>query len=293
VTVADQQTYYSNTIRRPEHRYGSSFWYRTLAPHFSFNQPSSQTQLWIGESASHAGGGTPTVSNRYASLYYYMDSLGATAAANHSGFLRQDLTGASYGLVEGCAMEGKWESYNLNVSKSRTPRGTCSPNPDYFGALLFTRLMGPRVMNVSTEGSSTVRAWGHCSAAAAAAAAAAAIGGSASDAGGSSGSGGNLTLLLLNLLNTTTTVDLSQAAVGATSRSDYILTPSSATVAVSEPGELLKSDVVDLNGQALLMNGDELPAVDGVEVTGAAGVMTLKLPPLAVGFAVVHGATVC
>ena len=110
--------------------YGASYWYDRLAPAgFAFNQPSSQTQLWIGESASHSGGGTPGVSNRFASMFYYLDSLAATAAANHSGFLRQDLVGASYGLVEGCAMEGKWESYNLNVSKSRTPVGTCSPNP--------------------------------------------------------------------------------------------------------------------------------------------------------------------
>jgi hypothetical protein len=110
--------------------YGASYWYDELAPAgFAFNQPSSQTQLWIGESASHAGGGTPGVSNRFASLYYYLSSLAATAAANHSGFLRQDLVGASYGLIEGCAMEGNWESYNLNVSKSQTPVGTCSPNP--------------------------------------------------------------------------------------------------------------------------------------------------------------------
>jgi hypothetical protein len=85
-----------------------------------------------GESASHSGGGTPGISNRFASLYYYMSSLAATAAANHSGFLRQDFTGAEYGLVEGCAMSGKWESYNLKTSTSKTPLGTCSPNPDYW-----------------------------------------------------------------------------------------------------------------------------------------------------------------
>jgi hypothetical protein len=65
-----------------------------------FNTPSSQTQTWIGEMASCAGGGRPGVSDRYASLFFYVDSLSAAAAANFSGFLRQDLTGASYGLVQ-------------------------------------------------------------------------------------------------------------------------------------------------------------------------------------------------
>jgi hypothetical protein len=131
--------------------YGASYWYDELVPAagFAFNQPSSQTQLWIGESASHAGGGTPGVSNRFASLYYYLSSLAATAAANHSGFLRQDLVGASYGLIEGCAMEGNWESYNLNVSKSQTPVGTCSPNPvrnqaQFICYLLFPCYLVPR-----------------------------------------------------------------------------------------------------------------------------------------------------
>lgn len=155
---------------------------------------------------------------------------------------------------------------------------------DYFGALLFTRLMGPRVMNVSVANSSTVRAWGHC--------------GSPTVRG--SGAKNELTLLLLNLLNGTNTVDISKVtrpeATGASAASaprvDYILTPSSASKAVSEDGNVLQSDMVNLNGRPLAMVGDRLSALDGKEVDGAA-VTTLKLPPLAVAFTVIQNPSVC
>ena len=206
-------------------------------------------------------------------MYYYLDSLGATAAANHSGFLRQDLTGAAYGLVEGCATAGKWETYNLKVSKSRTPPGTCRPNPDFFGAVLFRRLMaagGERVMNVSAT-SGQLRAWGHCAA-------------KASD----------LTLLLLNLENRTVSVDLSRAAADDSTRTDWVMTPGE-TPTNKDPSELLKSTIVELNGSPLRMGGggDVMPSLEGTAVTGAAVATTLKLPPLAIAFAVVHSAKAC
>ena len=85
--------------------------------HVSARQRNSAHALWrpsivsarvLGvaceQMASHADGGTPGVSDRYASLFFYMDSLAAAAAANFSGFLRQDLAGASYGLMQGCAL---------------------------------------------------------------------------------------------------------------------------------------------------------------------------------------------
>jgi hypothetical protein len=151
-------------------------------------------------------------------------------------------------------------------------------------------------MNVSGTNGSTVRAWGHCSDATASTAVNAnnAVGGRRR-----SSVNNQLTLLLLNLLNGTNTVDLSHvtqpgatAAIMAASRLDYILTPSSASKAVSEPSNLLKSDVVNLNGRPLEMVGDELPALEGEEVTGAA-VATLKLPPLAAAFVVLRNCAVC
>ena len=153
-------------------------------------------------------------------------------------------------------------------------------------------------MNVSVTNSRTVRSWGHCFDANTSTT----VNALADTAGGRRRSkvGSQLTLLLLNLLNASNTIDLSQvtqigstAATAATaSREDYILTPSSASKAVSEPSNLLKSDLVNLNGRPLAMVGDELPAIEGEEVTGVA-VTTLELPPLAVAFVVLHNCAVC
>lgn len=102
--------------------YGPAEYRQAVKPVHDFAAPASHVETWIGEMATHAGGGTPSISDRYASLFFYMDSLSATAAANFSGFLRQDLTGASYGLIQGCAMTSggagtsepapSWSAYN-------------------------------------------------------------------------------------------------------------------------------------------------------------------------------------
>jgi len=318
--------------------YGASYWDKNLAPRFGeFAKQGSDVQIWIGESATHGGGGTPGISNRFASLCksqciptprfpstrlidcplnavhvrlnpsphhafgvyaitdYYMSSLAATAAANHSGFLRQDLCGASYGLVEGCATRGRWEEYNLDTSTSRTPPGTCSPNPDWWGALLFRRLMGPAVMKVEAIDSDTLRAWGHCTPE------------SEAGYGTNPGSSGDLTVLLLNLRNATQTVSLqgtTRAAVEVSSRNqlasrrtDYVLTPGSSSPYVRSPAELLSSNIVELNGQPLEMGGpdsDVVPPVSGVERHGSAAQLgTVERPPLAVAFVVLHEAASC
>jgi len=42
-------------------------------------------------------------------------------------------------------------------------KDTLLPNPDFFNALLFSRLMGPRVLAIETpEGSPTLHAYAHC-----------------------------------------------------------------------------------------------------------------------------------
>ena len=151
-------------------------------------------------------------------------------------------------------------------------------------------------MNVSVTNGSTVRAWGHCFDANTSTT----VNDKTPGGRRRSSVGNQLTLLLLNLLNGSSTVDLSQvtqigstaATAPAASREDYILTPSSASKAVSEPSNILKSDLINLNGRPLVMVGDELPALEGEKVTGAA-VATLKLPPLAAAFVVLHNCAVC
>ena len=280
--------------------YGASGFEEDVAPVVAFNRPASHTESWIGEMASAPGGGTPGVSDRYASLFFYIDSLSAAAAANFSGFLRQDLAGASYGLVQGCARTTggagtsepapSWSAYNKRYGWVPDV-GTCTPNPDYWGALLWRRLMGEagqRVMNVSAAfaagAGTTLRAYGHCGV----------------EAGASRG---DLTLVLINLLNETSTVALPNAGTAATPtsvrRTDYVLTPgeppggwAACCVGAASDGHVLdetKTPVVRLNGRALAMRGNALPAMPGVAATGA----VVVLPPMAVAFVVVHGSASC
>lgn len=171
--------------------------------------------------ASHAGGGTPGVSDRYASLFFYMDSLSAAAAANFSGFLRQDLTGASYGLIQGCALTTggagtsepapSWSAYNQRYGWV-AETGTCQPNPDYWGALLWRRLMGragQRVVNVTAtiiaDDAAALRVYGHC--------------GASADVDAN-----DMTLLLINLLNQTQGVSL-RGISSSGHHTEYVLTP--------------------------------------------------------------------
>lgn len=74
-------------------------------------------------------------------LNRYLDQLGMTATFNHKVFCRQALIGGNYAL--------------LNTT-------TFIPNPDYYGALLWNRLMGKKVLAVSHNSSPYLRSYAHC-----------------------------------------------------------------------------------------------------------------------------------
>ena len=114
----------------------------------------------------------------------YLDQLGQLAALNVSVFLRQTmLAKAGYPLVQ------------LFVS---TPAKPPHPLPDYYIAVLHKRLMGQRVLLLSSS-APNVRAYAHCAA-------------------GSVGGGGGVTIAFLNIaLNLTVAVTLPPALAAATS----------------------------------------------------------------------------
>merc|ERR1712070_1082965 len=124
--------------------------------------------------------------------------------------------------------------------------GTCSPNPDYWGALLFHRLLNPgnggqAVMNVTAVGApnGSLRAYGHCDCSSC----------SASSSNSTGAAFGDIALMLLNLANETSTVDLAGfAAVGSTvvQRTDFVLTP--ILTHGLAPVSILKTASVALNG---------------------------------------------
>ncbi|XP_068654335.1 heparanase-like protein 1 [Aristolochia californica] len=117
------------------------------------------TSAWVGESGGAFNSGGHLVSNTFVNSFWYLDQLGLSAKYGTKVYCRQSLIGGNYGL--------------LNTT-------TFVPNPDYYSALLWHRLMGKDVLSVDYNGSPFLRVYAHCS----------------------KGKEG-VTLLLLNLHNTT------------------------------------------------------------------------------------------
>ena len=114
-------------------------WLASLAP---------ATELWIGEYADLAGSGLPGVSDSYEGVIQYMDSFGALARQGYKVLARQSLLGGDYELID---------------------RDTFTPNPDYWIAYLWPRLMSTHVLDVAVAAcddgvnvSQVVRAYAHC-----------------------------------------------------------------------------------------------------------------------------------
>jgi len=91
------------------------------------NQNSSRTrELWVGETSSTYGGGTGNTSASFVAGFMWLDKLALAANLQHSVVCRQVFGHAAYAAV----------GYD-NV-----------PNPDYYTALLWKRLVGNNVLSV-------------------------------------------------------------------------------------------------------------------------------------------------
>ncbi|OAY46998.1 heparanase-like protein 3 [Manihot esculenta] len=115
---------------------------------------------WVGEAGGAYNSGRNLVSNAFVYSFWYLDQLGMASAYDTKTYCRQSLIGGNYGL--------------LNTT-------TFLPNPDYYSALLWHRLMGRKVLSTKFSGAKTIRAYAHC----------------AKESKG-------ITLLLINLDNSTT-----------------------------------------------------------------------------------------
>lgn len=82
-------------------------------------------QLWMGEGNSAGSGGRLGITNSFANSFWYLHAMGSAAGLGIQRFLRQALVGGEYELVD---------------------RSTFHPNPDYFAALLWRRIIGTRVL---------------------------------------------------------------------------------------------------------------------------------------------------
>lgn len=177
--------------------------------------------------------------------------------------MRQDLVGANYALIEGCSV-ATWGGYGGGTA------GSCRPNPDYWGALLFTRLMGDTVLRVTQHGGGeSLRVWGACRRSARAKV--------------------GYVLLVLNLANASAEFAL-PPATGAAAVGRYVLTPWDNTSEALSAGGLRSQ--LRLNGEKLelLPHAPWLPPLQSATEEVPAGT-PITVPPLAAAFFEVGQAT--
>uniref|UniRef100_A0A0D9WMI2 Beta-glucuronidase C-terminal domain-containing protein n=1 Tax=Leersia perrieri TaxID=77586 RepID=A0A0D9WMI2_9ORYZ len=186
---------------------------------------------WVGESGGAYNSGHHLVTDTFVFSFWFLDQLGMSAKYDTKSYCRQSLIGGNYGL--------------LNAA-------TFQPNPDYYSALLWHRLMGTKVLSVTFSGTNMIRAYAHC-------------------ARNSPG----ITLLLINLSgNTTNQVSVTSEGVHAKNtvkkhsrklagsmREEYHLTPKDGN---------LQSQVMLLNGMALVTDANGgIPRLEPVKVDAA------------------------
>ncbi|KAJ0959449.1 putative glycosidase [Helianthus annuus] len=91
----------------------------------------SSTVAWVGEAGGAYNSGHNLVTNAFVFGFWYLDQLGMVSMYDTKTYCRQTLIGGNYGL--------------LNTT-------TFVPNPDYYSALLWHRLMGRQVLSTSFVG---------------------------------------------------------------------------------------------------------------------------------------------
>ncbi|GJN00769.1 hypothetical protein PR202_ga17976 [Eleusine coracana subsp. coracana] len=210
------------------------------------NSAGTSTVAWVGEAGGAYNSGHHLVTDSFVFSFWFLDQLGMSAKYDTKSYCRQSLIGGNYGL--------------LNTT-------TFQPNPDYYSALLWHRLMGTKVLATTFSGSNKIRAYAHC-------------------ARNSPG----ITLLLINLSgNTTTHVSVTSAATthkqgvkkhsrktkhvhvpggftgfaeaAGSMRNEYHLTPKDGN---------LQSQIMLLNGRALATDADgNIPRFEAVKVDAA------------------------
>ncbi len=186
--------------------------------------------IWDTEGGSASCGGQQGYSNRYEATFWYLNALGTLAQHGLSVFVRQTLSGSDYGLIDDA---------------------TLRPNPDYWAALLWHRLMGtaivaPRLRHAPAR----LRVYGACTR-----------------------GGGGTTLLALNLdRRRAVTLELPRAASAARV---YLVTAPN-----------LLGRTVRLGGRVLaVMRSGAVPAFAGARHAAR----SLTLPPAAYAFIVQRG----
>jgi hypothetical protein len=173
--------------------------YRGLRDAFEPGKP-----IWLTETAEAACGGNPPASS-FLDTFRYLDQLGRLARSGVQVVMHNTLAASDYGLLD---------------------ETTLTPRPNYWGALLWRRLMGATVLDAGVTIAAGQHVYAHCQ----------------------RGTPGGVTLLVVNNDSSTHALETSLAG------KRYTLS--------AEP---LENREVKLNGQVLkLGDGDDLPALEGL-----------------------------
>ncbi|KAL8250513.1 hypothetical protein R6Q59_034206 [Mikania micrantha] len=109
----------------------------------TINTDGPWASAWIGESGGAYNSGGLHVSDTFVDSFWYLDQLGMAAKYHTKVYCRQTLIGGNYGLLN---------------------KTTFMPNPDYYSALLWHRLMGTGVLAVDRVNIAPhLRTYAHCS----------------------------------------------------------------------------------------------------------------------------------
>ena len=182
--------------------------YRSLRDEFEPGKP-----LWLTETADAACGGNPWASS-FTDTFRYLDQLGRMAKQGVQVVAHNTLVASDYGLLD---------------------EHDFTPKPNYWGALLWRRLMGPTVLDSGVPIRGGLHAYAHCL----------------------RDKPGGVALLLIN-----TDGVAAQTIMLPAAGERYTLT-------ARDP----LSRAVDLNGRPLTLAGDALPSLSGARVS--AGEVTL------------------
>jgi hypothetical protein len=178
--------------------------HRTLRDQFAPGKP-----IWLTETADAACGGNRW-SATFLDTFRYLDQLGRLAKAGVQVVMHNTLAASDYGLLD---------------------ETTLTPRPNYWGALLWRRLMGTAVLESGVQIGHGLHVYAHCQ----------------------RGTAGGVTLLFIN---TDRIASRSMNLSGASQR--YTLDATS-----------LRSTIVQLNGTTLALDDiGELPPIEGMPTAG-------------------------
>jgi len=171
--------------------------YQPLRDRFEPGKP-----LWLTETAAAACGGNPW-DGTFLDTFRYLDQLGRLAKAGVQVVMHNTLAASDYGLLE---------------------ENTFDPRPNYWGALLWHRLMGRTVLDPGVSAQEGLHVYAHCNA----------------------GTPGSVSVLAIN----------------TSRRASHALTLMTASERYTLHAAHLQSRRVQLNGSTLALRGEnELPAI--------------------------------